>query len=258
MFSQNIDPNLITLGPLNIRFYGIVYALGFLLITYLLIKEAKKNKIKNLTSERAQDITIYAMLFGLIGARLFHVASDFYLYQNNLLEIFAFWKGGLGWYGGLIGGVAAIIIYCRKHKIDIWHVLDNMSVPLPLVIGFARIANYINSEHLGFPSNLPWCVVFQKIDTVCRHPVQLYESLSMFILFFALIIISLKLRQKKGTVFWSFIGLYGIARFITDYFRQVQSFYLFGLAHTQIISLVMIFISIYFVFKSSKQKAVKK
>jgi phosphatidylglycerol---prolipoprotein diacylglyceryl transferase len=256
MFIQNINPDLIKLGPFTIRFYGIVYALGFLAVAYFLSKAAEKKKIKNLDKEKAIDLVTYTMISAILGARIFHVVSDFYLYKNNLLDVFAIWKGGLGWYGGLFGAMLFIFFYCRKHKIDVIRAFDYFSFLLPLIIGFGRIANFINGEHLGFPAssnNVPWCVVFERIDAVCRHTVQLYESLSMFLLFILLLIIYMKWQDKKGLLFASFLTGYGIARFITDFYRETQSAYFFGLAHTQIISIIMIFIGSYYVNKSLRK-----
>jgi phosphatidylglycerol---prolipoprotein diacylglyceryl transferase len=254
MFVNNINPDILNLGPFSVRFYGIVYALGFLLVAYLLSKEAEKKKIKNLDKEKAVDLTVWALVFGLIGARIFHVLSDFYLYKNNILGIFEIWKGGLGFYGGVAGGILAIYFYCRKHKVNLVHVLDIISLPFPLIIAFGRIANYLNSEHVGFASQLPWCVVFEKVDMICRHPAQIYESLSMFVLFTILMILHKKFSKKTGFAFWSFITGYGIMRFITDFFRQEQSFYISNLAHTQIISICMIIYGIYSLIRLYKVK----
>ncbi|MEM3373606.1 MAG: prolipoprotein diacylglyceryl transferase [Candidatus Woesearchaeota archaeon] len=252
MFYHNINPDLLKIGFFSIRFYGIVYALGFLSIGYYL----SKSKIKNLPKEKAWDLVSYTLLFSLIGARLFHVISDFHLYKNNLLGIFEIWKGGLGWYGGLFFGIAFIIFYTKKHKIETLEIFDKISLILPLFIGLGRIANFINSEHLGFPANpetITWCVVFQNIDTFCRHPTQLYEAISMFLVFGVLILINkfIPKLKTKGILFSFYLILYSIARFTTDFFRESQSIYILGLAHTQIISLITLFIGIYLLFKFS-------
>ena len=102
MFINNINPDLINIGPFSIRFYGLVYALGFLFISYMLDKKVKSKKIKNLTKDRASDLLVYTMIFGLLGARLVHVISDFHLYKNNLIGIFQIWNGGLAFHGGLL------------------------------------------------------------------------------------------------------------------------------------------------------------
>ncbi|MBN2368825.1 prolipoprotein diacylglyceryl transferase [Candidatus Woesearchaeota archaeon] len=261
MFVHNIDPNLFTIGPFSVRFYGIVYALGFLLASHLLVKAAENKKIRNLDKEKAMDIAVYAMVGALLGARIFHVITDFHLYRNNLLGMLAIWNGGLGFQGGLIGGMLAAYLYSKKHKINMFRVMDIIVVPLPLVLAFGRMANFLNSEHLGFPTDLPWCVVFQRIDNVCRHPAQLYQSLSQLILFGAMLLLSrTKMSKKAGNLSWSFITGYGVIRFITDFARMNHSFYVFGLSHTQLLSIAMIFIGSIMIYKNNhvKNNKVKK
>jgi len=253
MFVHNITPDLIKIGPFSIRFYGIVYAIGFAFIAYYLGKKA--HKIKNLTKDKAYDLATIGMIGGLIGARLFHVISDFHLYQNNLLSVFAIWKGGLGFQGGLVGALLAGYIYCKKHKINLIRIMDAVSVPLPFFIGLGRIANFINGEHIGFASNLPWCVVFPFYDNICRHPAQIYQAITQFILFVVMFFLSrTKLAKKPGNIAYSFILGYGAIRFITDFFRINYSFYIFGVSHTQLISLIMIISGLYFLYKNMVKK----
>ena len=248
MFVHNINPDLIHIGRFVIKFYGIVYALGFLLVAYVLSK--KSSKIKNLDKDKAFDVVIYGMIFGLIGARIFHVLSDFHLYQNNIIEVLYIWNGGLGFQCGLLGALIAVYFYCKKNKINMFKVLDVVVVPLPLILTFGRIANYINSEHLGFITNLSWCVVFQRVDNLCRHPAQLYQALSQFILFGVILFLSkTKLGKKTGNLTWSFIAGYGFIRLITDFFRSDYHLFYFGLSHTQIINIVMLFIGVYQLYK---------
>jgi len=217
-------------------------------VAYILAKKSKK--IKNLNKDKAYDIVTYGMIFGLIGARIFHIIGDFHLYKNNLWGIFAIWNGGLGFQGGLIGALIAVYFYCRKHKINMLQILDVISVPVPLILFFGRIANFINSEHLGFKTNLSWCVVFQRVDNLCRHPAQLYQALSQFVLFIVILFLSkIKLSKKTGNLTWSFIAGYGLIRFITDFFRDDYHIFYFGLSHTQIINLVMIVIGLYQLYR---------
>ena len=120
MLYNNINPDLLKIGPLSIRFYGLVYALGFILVAYLLSRKA--GKIKNLTRDNSVDLVTIGMVSALVGARIFHVLSEFSLYQNNPIGIFEIWKGGLGFQGGLLGGIIASFLYCRKHKINLLEV----------------------------------------------------------------------------------------------------------------------------------------
>ncbi|MFH2021197.1 MAG: prolipoprotein diacylglyceryl transferase [archaeon] len=255
MFINNINPDIATIGPFSIRFYGIVYAAGFLLINYLLVKLAENKKIKNLTKDRAENITMLAIVFGIIGARLFHVITDFQLYRYDLIGIFEVWKGGLGYHGGILFGGAAIYFYCKKYKINILEILDNISIPLALITTFGRLANYVNSEMYGAPTNLPWCVIYQRIDDICRHPTQIYQAISMLILFLLLVFISRqKYSKKNGVLFWSFITLYGSLRFITDFFRFDYHIFFLGLSLSHLLNLLMVIIGIYCLSKLKVRK----
>ncbi|AJF61874.1 TPA: prolipoprotein diacylglyceryl transferase [Candidatus Woesearchaeota archaeon] len=249
MFINNINPDLVSVGPFSIRFYGIVYALGFILLTYILSKNA--HKIKNLNKDKAVDVIIYMLVFGLIGARLVHVITDFPLYANNLLGVFAIWNGGLAFHGGILGGVLAVYFYCKKHKVSMMHILDTLSVPFPLILVFGRIANFMNSEHIGTATNLPWCVVYQKIDDVCRHPAQLYESFSMLVLFGMMLYLNRR-KRKHGFLIWSFIAGYSILRLITEFFRAPLYVDVLGLSLVQLLSISLLGLSIYQLYKLKK------
>jgi phosphatidylglycerol---prolipoprotein diacylglyceryl transferase len=197
------------------------------------------------------DLVMYMMIFGLIGSRIFHVFTDFNYYFQNPLLIFAIWQGGLAFQGGLIGGLAALYFYYKKYKIDAMKVLDIIALPLPLLVTFGRVANFINSEHIGYPSNVSWCVVYEKVDNICRQPAEIYEAISMLLLFLIMLFLYSKWKNKKGAMFWSFMAGYGIARFITDFFRE-QTIFFFGITHTQILSLMMLILGIYYLIRINR------
>ncbi len=244
------------MGPFSIRFYGIVYALGFLLVSHILSKKAEKKKIKNLDKDKAIDLVVYVMIAGLIGARIFHVLDSFGFYRDDLWRIFAIWEGGLGFIGGIIGGLSMIYFYCKKHKINLWQITDTIVVPIPLIVAFGRIANFINGEIVGKATNLPWCVVFQKVDNVCRHPAQLYHSLSQFVLFGIIFYLSKKrFSKKRGNLTLSYIIGYGIIRATIDSFRAQQAIYVrvLELSHIQIIGILMIISGIYWLIKNNQK-----
>ena len=254
MFVHDINPDIITIGPLSIRFYGIVYALGFLLVTHLLVKKAKEKKIRNLNQDKAIDLVTYSMISGLVGARLMHIISQYNYYSKNLFDILKIWEGGLAFQGGLVGGLLFIYWYTKKHRINFLQILDSVALPLPLVVGFGRIANFVNGELIGKASDLPWCVVFSRVDDICRHPSQLYQSLSHFILFGILLFLSrTKITKKNGIIALSFVTGYGLFRFITDFFRSDYFLFLFGLSHTQILNIIMFFTGTFLIFKISRK-----
>ena len=235
MFVHNINPELISIGPLSIRYYGIVYVIGFLITLFIFLKIAEKKKIKNLSKDKAIDLILYMMLGGVIGARLFHVALFFKDYLSNPLDIFKFWQGGMAFIGGLAGGILVIIYYCKKHKINFYEVADIIVIPFALFLGFGRIANFINGEFIGKITDVPWCVQFKNY-LGCRHPSQIYEALKNFFIFGVLFFIS-KRKYKTGIIFWSFITLYGLLRFITNFWRFGTRY--FGLSLGQYLGLIM-------------------
>ncbi|MBT3720984.1 prolipoprotein diacylglyceryl transferase [archaeon] len=253
MFINNINPDIITVGPLSIRFYGMVYALGFLLINHILMQVSKKKKIKNLTNDRVSDLVVWSMILGIIGARIFNTIIEWGYYSKNPAQIIAIWNGGLAYQGGLAFALVYIYYYCKKYKISVIKLTDIVAAPMALTIAFGRIANFINSEHLGFVTNVSWCVKFVRVDDLCRHPAQIYQAFTQFLLFGILILLG-KHTKKIGIRTWTFITGYGFLRFITDFYRTDMSRILFGLTLTQIVNLLMFFIGLYFIIKKVNDK----
>lgn len=178
----NVDPTLFRLGPLAPRWYGLLFASGFLIGFYLMRHVFQRED----RPETDLDYLLLYLLGGtIIGARLGHVlfyAPGYYL--SRPFEIIAIWEGGLASHGGLIGVPLAIWLYSRRRDDQpfLW-LLDCLAAPVALTGSFIRLGNLFNSEILGRPSDLPWAVVFERIDQTARHPVQLYESLSYVAIF---------------------------------------------------------------------------
>lgn len=260
MFINNINPVLLNLGPFEIRYYGLVYALGFIAAYLLLLGIAKKRAIKNLTVKNVDILIIYFILGLVIGARLllfvfYHPATLI----TNPLEVFMLWHGGMSFHGGLIGAAVAGLLFCRKHKVSFYQLGDLLVLPAALFLFFGRIANFINSELYGnitIPDSTPWCVVFKRVDDYCRHPSQLYEALKNLIIFITLSILyfnkEIKRKLKDGVIFWLFVLLYGGLRFIITFWRDDPRW--LGLSIGQYFSLVMVIASIIFLFRIIKGK----
>jgi phosphatidylglycerol:prolipoprotein diacylglycerol transferase len=241
MFVNNINPVLLKLGPLQIRYYGIIYALGFLLL-YLFLRHYSKEKGIKIKEKGVEDLVIYFIIGIVIGARLFNfIFYEPYVIFRDPLEILRIWHGGMSFHGGLIGATLALVIFAKKYKVRFMHMADAIVIPTALALALGRIGNFLNQELYGFASNLPWCVIFRAIDNTCRHPYQLYASLSHLIMFIILIFIYKK-QKREGATFWSFILLYGSFRVITDIFRYEQKF--LGIISTgQMLSLIMAIIA---------------
>ncbi|MBD3259330.1 prolipoprotein diacylglyceryl transferase [Candidatus Woesearchaeota archaeon] len=240
MYTHNINPTLLSLGPIEIRYYGLVYVLGFIVAFFVLDYYRKKGEIK-ITKDEMYNLIIYIILGVVIGARLFEVFvwNPGYYFQYPA-KIIAFWEGGMSFHGGLVGVLVVGWLFCRAKKIKLAVLADLLTIPAVLILALGRIANFINGELWGTLTNVPWCVKFQSAEG-CRHPVQLYGAAKRFAIFFFLIFANRK-KHKDGFVFWMFIFLFGIGRFLLDFYRENQR--LFGLSMGQYLSLAMAVIGI--------------
>ena len=252
MLVNNINPILLKAGFLEIRYYGIIYALGFVLI-YLFLRHYSREKRLKIKGMDVEDLLLYLILGIVVGARLFNfIFYEPYVIFHDPLEILKIWHGGMSFHGGLIGAILSLTIFAKKHKVRFMNLADAIVIPTALALALGRIANFTNQELYGFPSNLPWCVIFSTIDSICRHPYQLYASLSHLIMFIILIRIYKK-QKKESSSFWSFILIYGSFRVFTDIFRYETK--LLGIISTgQILSLIMAIAALAILILRKKKK----
>jgi phosphatidylglycerol:prolipoprotein diacylglycerol transferase len=260
MITWDLDPVAFSLGPLEVRWYGLVYAAGFFLGYYVLKLAAERGLLPGMTKKLAEDYIFQLMLGSIIGARLFYVI--FYnpaYYLTHLIDILAVWKGGLSIHGGLIGAAIVTWYFCRKHEIGFYRLADILIVPLALVLVFGRLANYVNGELWGRVTEVSWCVEFPHADG-CRHPSQIYEALYSYVIFIILLVMEQSKRFAEGVVFWSFILLYGTFRFIVTFFREFDPTdpALLGLSLGQWFSLVMVGIAIWWFTTRGKHRLTRK
>ena len=252
LFILNLNPVLLDLGFLQIRYYSLAYIIGFLLAYYVLYKAAKSKKVENLTEESVEDFMIYLILGVIIGGRLgYFIFYDPSTFWTQPLEVLKIWLGGMSFHGGLIGGIIGYYFFRKKHNIKFYDLADIISLPLAFALVLGRIANFINGELWGTISNAPWCVKFQDVEG-CRHPSQLYEALKNFIIFGVLFFMNKKVFPR-GTLFWAFVTLYGLGRFIVDFYR-VPTTLIAGIPIGQILNFAMIFVGGYFLYKINKTK----
>jgi phosphatidylglycerol---prolipoprotein diacylglyceryl transferase len=253
---HNIDPFLFRIGDgFGIRWYSIPYLLGMLFTFLALRRTARRKELAGLTEENAESFVLLAIALALAGARFFHVfIFEYDRYGFDPLAWVAVWKGGLAFHGGLLGVILGVHFFGRQHGIRMYDLLDRIAVPVALALGFGRIANFINAEMYGTPYTGAFCVDYSQSEFMsrppegCRHPVQLYESAKNFLLAGGLTLAWTRLRPRPGIITWSFIGLYGVIRFLLMYLRE-ERIYAAGLTLSQIFSggmailgLVMIFV----------------
>jgi len=218
MFYHNINPVIAKIGPLEIRWYGFMYVISFIIAYFMILYLVKKKKIK-LKREDVENFIAYSIIGLVVGARIFYVLFyNLKFYLENPIEIFMIWHGGLSFHGGLIGLIVVGYLFCKKHKISFYEFADVVSIPAYIGSMLGRIGNFINGELYGRITDVPWAFKFKDVDGF-RHPSQLYEA------FYNLIIFSVlwKLKDRKfpkGFIFWSGITMYGLFRFITEFFRE--------------------------------------
>ncbi|HXV69759.1 MAG TPA: prolipoprotein diacylglyceryl transferase [Nitrospira sp.] len=216
----HIDPVFFELGPLQFRWYGLMYLIG-LTAAYLLIKRKVAAQGLAIKPDQIYDMVVFGALGVFIGGRIgYTLFYNFPYYSQHPLKIFAVWEGGMSFHGGLIGTTIALVWFSRQRGIPVYAVADLAASVTPIGLGFGRLGNFINGELYGRATDVDWCMAFPAGGPVCRHPSQLYEAgLEGLLLFTALWIIG-RLATPPGTIFWSFLTGYGLCRLIVELFRE--------------------------------------
>jgi prolipoprotein diacylglyceryl transferase len=219
----NADPEIFSLGPFQPRWYGFFFALGFFL-GYKIMAQFYRREGRNLAD--LSDLLLYLILGTIIGARLGHVLlyqPEYYL--AHPWEILMIWQGGLASHGGFAGVLIALYLYIRKHReMTFIELADRLTIPCLFAASLIRIGNFFNSEILGIPSNLPWAIVFTRVDNVPRHPAMLYEAAAYLLVFCALYLAYWKTTIIKfpGRVFGTALTTCFLARFIIEFVKENQ------------------------------------
>lgn len=266
MFYHNINPVLLEIGPFQIRYYGLFYALGFVIVYFMIYHLAKRKQL-SITKDDVADLMLYAIIGVVGGSRIAYVVfyNPFY-YLQNPIDIFKIWQGGLSFHGGLIGAVLAVYLFCKKKKLEIYELLDLAVVPAAIGLALGRIGNFMNGELYGKITDASWCIDYSKnkfmgsIPEGCRHPSQLYESVKNLLIFAALWTIKDK-KLPKGFMFWTFVTLYGLFRTIIEFFRQpdeqigyILNYFTMG----QLLSFPLFLLGLYMLFRLHKNHKISQ
>jgi len=245
MFINNFDPVAFQIMSFEIRWYSLAYIfgiiIGWLLCKKIFIKDTKIN-------EKFDDYLTYSILGIIIGGRLGYILFyNFNYYLNNFFDIFKIWHGGMSFHGGLLGIIIASILFAKKNNQNPFIYMDLVSLVAPIGIFFGRLANFINSELYGTVSNVPWSVIFVKVDNLTRHPSQLYEAFLEGVILFLLLIYFRKKNYllKPGTISGLFLIFYSIFRFFVEFYRVPDEhigYLAFNLSTGQIVSVVFLII----------------
>jgi phosphatidylglycerol---prolipoprotein diacylglyceryl transferase len=218
------DPIAISIGPLSVHWYGLMYLLAF--IQFILLGRVRARQphmaAAGWKTEHLEDMLFYGVLGVVIGGRLGEVL--FYnpaYYFGHPLEIFAIWKGGMSFHGGFLGVLIAMALWARKagkHLIDVY---DFIAPMVPLGYAAGRIGNFINAELPGRIADpaLPWAMIWPNVDNLPRHPSPIYQALVDGVLLFVIVWIYARKQRPPLAVGALFVGGYGLARFFTEYFR---------------------------------------
>lgn len=255
-FIWDVNPVLLSLGPITIHWYGALFAAAILsglqVVKWMYITENKP-------VEQLDTLLMYVVFGIIVGARLGHCFFyDPAYYFANPLKILAIWEGGLASHGGGLGVIIAVTFYVRKYKVDYLWLLDRLAIGTAIFGVFVRSANFINSEILGTESDVPWAIVFANIDNVARHPAQLYEAIAYLCIFIVLITLYKKSESKafNGKLLGIFLVLTFVARLSIEFFKEKQAAYAadFVISTGQWLSIPFLIAGFALIYWSSKQK----
>ena len=250
----NIDPILLQVGPIAIRWYALSYIAGLFAGVYYM-RRLVTYPPALMTPAQVDDFFLWTMAGIIFGGRLGYVL--FYkpaFYFANPGEIAKTWEGGMSFHGALLGVTLAILLFAHLKKINKWYIADNVAAVVPIGLGLGRIANFINGELWGRPTELPWGMVFPTGGDVPRHPSQLYQSFLegvVLLVVLRLLWLNPKVRNRPGTITGAFWIGYGIVRTIGEFFREPDAhlgFLVGGATMGQLLSVPMILIGIFFIW----------
>lgn len=244
-----MQPILFKIGSLPVYSWGAMLSIAILIGTYIAVKWAKEYGI---SADTIMDLVIVLIIGGLVGGRLFYVVVyDPRFYLANPLEILFLWRGGLVYYGALIGGFLAGVWFVRKKQLPFWKLSDIVTPPLALGYGIVRVGCFLNGCCYGKPTSSAWGVLFPYVDNLYRYPTQLYSAAFGIAIFLFL----LWFRAKKafhGQLFLIFLIIYGVERIIVEAFRE--NLLVWGnLTVSQLISIFVIISAGYFYYRKTRR-----
>jgi len=249
----NIDPIAIKVGPLAVRWYALSYIAGILL-GWWHMRTIAAAPPKAMTEAQSDDLVVWCTLGIVLGGRLGYVLfyqPSYYLAHPD--EALALWHGGMSFHGGLLGVVLALVLFTWRQRLSFLMVGDVVCCAVPIGLGLGRLANFVNGELYGQPSDLPWAMVFPNGGPVPRHPSQLYEALLEGVVLFLLLFVFRRAgyRSRPGFLAGLFMIGYGVARIVGELFREPDPFmgYLrLGTTEGQLLSIPVILYGIWLIW----------
>jgi phosphatidylglycerol:prolipoprotein diacylglycerol transferase len=252
------DPVALKLGPLAVRWYGLMYLLGFVAGLILGRYRARRRPDLGWTYSDIDDLLFYCVIGVVLGGRLgyvlFYKLAD---YAASPLSVFAVWEGGMSFHGGFLGVLVAMVVFALRRG-KRWLVVTDFIAPLvPPGLGFGRFGNFINAELWGRPTDLPWAVVFPNADALSRHPSQLYECALEGVVLFVLLWWFSARPRPVGAVSGLFLTGYGSMRFLVEFTREPDTFLGLlagGLSMGQWLSLPMVLAGLAMLYWAHRRK----
>ncbi len=251
--SFDINPIAFSIFGKDIYYYGLIIVTGIVIALLFMRKDDGKHGLK---WDDVFDFLMYALIFGIIGARIYYVVFKWEYYKEHLNEIYKIWNGGIAIYGGIIGALITAFFYCRKKKLNFLSLCDYCAPYLALVQAIGRWGNFVNREAYGSVTNsfLKMGIWDNALGSyIYVHPTFLYESLFDFAIFVFLFIKSRK-NTKNGEIFYLYMFLYGMCRAVVEGMRS-DSLYMFNFRISQVLA---VFFAIFFGIILLKQKYVRK
>jgi len=242
-----MHPILLRLGPITIYSYGFMLAVAFIVATMLAQQKARQFGVN---PEKILELAIFIMLFGIIGARIAYVLLNLQDFVKRPFEIFYLHKGGLVFYGGAIFGGVASLFFIKRNKLNGPDLADLIAPYAALGQSIGRIGCLLNGCCWGKPTDLAWAIVLPQQEGTL-HPTQAYESLGVLVIFLILVILQDK-RVFRGQIFGLYLLFYSMLRFFIEFLRGDNTIVFFSLTFSQIASVIIFIISLFFYIKMSK------
>ena len=256
MHYPHFDPVLIELGPLKVHWYGLMYVIGFAGAWYLARCRAAR---LGLSQQAVSDMIFYGAVGVVLGGRLGYIV--FYGLDHAMEDptwAFRIWEGGMSFHGGLIGVLAAALLFAYRHRLAFLQLTDFIAPIVPVGLGAGRLGNFINQELPGRESTLPWAIDYPRYGDALRHPSAIYQGLTEGLLLFVILWWVSHTPRRRGLVSGMFLLLYGIFRFFTEFFRMPDEqlgFVAFGwMTRGQELCLPMVIIGVGLMVWSRRQR----
>lgn len=261
MYAPQFDPVAFSIGPLSVRWYGLMYLIGFAVFLILGRLRARQSW-RGISPQQLEDLLFYGVVGVIVGGRLgFCLFYQPEWFLTHPLDIFKLWQGGMSAHGGILGSIAAMFFFCWRTGKSFLGVADFVAPLVPPGLMAGRIGNFINGELWGRAADpsLPWAMIFKNSGTmIARHPSQLYEALLEGVLLFLVVWIYSMKPRARGTTGALFCMGYGVVRFIVEFFREPDSFIglgLFGLSRGQWLSIPVFLVGLaVFVYCTKKEQ----